>query len=326
MQDDDVLVNLTVATTLHPSSYHNVKVEQKKISMRSFRRLPLTMTAKSKPSRGPPPLATPHKDKGKQRADSQSPKYGPPVDDLLEEAMSTPMSVSSSVDSHFEHEPFLTPPPKALHLPLRRQPRLLSDLVRTTLPASSIAYEGVGVRHGRTIAQDLHQNGESSNGHRHDSRLSRVAEPYPDLDPATALPVGRQYGALSRAPSLHLQRTITDLLSSSQQIRSSSSYLPNLPSFSSVSLPSFGRTSTESVRPFSSSASQDDWASWANSWWSGNKGKVDRMMTQDDQAETVEEEKEKHRRKCGLTSLRRPTSANGQTEHRRILSSSVMGC
>lgn len=86
---------------------------------------------------------------------------------------------------------------------------------------------------------------------------------FPDLDPVTGLPPER----------FELQRTITDVLRSP------------------VAAGSTGLGSVASVANFSTSAS--DW--WG--WW-GNKGKVDRMMSEEDQAPTVEEEREQIRRKC----------------------------
>lgn len=240
--------------------------------------------------------STSPKDKGKQRA-----LHGPdrpifpydepgvsriPISSLMEEALNTPLSpptITSSLDTTFDRSSLISAPPKAHQPPLLRphQPRLLSGLARSTLPSSSLTYASAfEARHNRSTTH-LPQNqlGESSTAWKRSlSSISLDYGSYPDLDPATGLPL--ETGDISTSPenrSLHLQRTITGLLSGSTRQSS------NQPG---------------SRRSLSTSASQEDWASWATSFWSGNKGKVDTTLSEEDRADTVEEEREKHRRKC----------------------------
>jgi hypothetical protein len=112
---------------------------------------------------------------------------------------------------------------------------------------------------------------------------------------------------------LQLQRTITGLLKSPTQSMPSAPSpfsgvglpkMPALPSMS-ISMPGLGWQKQEptqsagpSRRSMSTSSAQNDWG-WG--WWSGNKGKVDQMMSEEDQADTVDEEREKLKRKCRST-------------------------
>jgi triacylglycerol lipase len=73
--------------------------------------------------------------------------------------------------------------------------------------------------------------------------------------------------------------------------------IPSLPGRSSLDM-----SRSSSARSISTSAPQADWGTWASGLWGGSKGKMDNLMSEDDQAETVEEEQEKLRRKCELTS------------------------
>lgn len=105
------------------------------------------------------------------------------------------------------------------------------------------------------------------------------------------------------------------------------SYLPNIPNIPNFAIPSLQLPSfpsipstnssrrasttlarTDSRRSISSTASlgkdgrdgkePQDWSEWASGWWYGHKGKMDKMMSEDDQADTVEEEQENLRKKC----------------------------
>ena len=253
------------------------------------------------------------KDKGKRRADSQtggstSIDHVPhsaafPISTLLEEALNTPLppvSLPSDLDSSFEPPSPISPPPQAHQASSLRfpgQPRLLSQLTRSTMPTAGLTYSAVdAARRGRAATHTgPQQYGESSTSTQH--TLNTV--PFPDLDPTTGLPIEPFNGpAHPVAPPLHLQRTITDLLAAPARPADIPSLKPYLPSLTlpRMSLP--GLPSAAGIRSFSSSAPQEDWSSWATGWWSGNKGKIDRMMSEDDQAGTVEEATEKLRRKC----------------------------
>lgn len=242
-------------------------------------------------------------DKGKAK------EIHPAVTSAIEDALNTPMSLSSSIDSSYEPSPIPRPPQAHRPPPLRpMRPRLLSQLTRTTMPTASLTYEAAGPPR-RRVSSDRPPpgQGESSTAWMSASPVE-AEEPFPDLDPDTRMPMRSD-----SAPSLHLQRTITDLLASPAS--SSSSYLPfDLPKVPKVGLPSLpnlpslpslpglpGRTSLDgagSRRTISSTSANDDWGSWATGWWSGHKTKVDATLSKEDQAETVEEEQEKHRRKC----------------------------
>ncbi|OCF34680.1 triacylglycerol lipase [Kwoniella heveanensis BCC8398] len=277
--------------------------------------------------------------KGKQRADAaphiQVPSLGQgtgtpdePLSAMLDEALHTslsPPSISSSLESSFERaSPIPEPPLAHYHAPLRPHapPRLLSQLTRSTLPISSFTYQDQDrQRHSKERSNSrtgIPREGESSSAWQRSRPTTAICdEPFPDLDPTTGLPIDsreRRGSTASDAPSLHLQRTITGLLSTPTRKSTESSLIPSLPSLPNlnlslprVSLPSapflprvslppapsldFGR------RSISSTAPQEDWSTWASGWWNGNKGKVDEMMSEEDRADTVEEEKEKLRKK-----------------------------
>ncbi|WRT65552.1 uncharacterized protein IL334_002497 [Kwoniella shivajii] len=248
-----------------------------------------------------------------------------PLTSMLEEALHTSISlprsthsISSSVDSNFDdHRPSLIsePPLAHYHSPLRpnASPRLLSGLTRSTLPASSIIQAQTHRRNASNTGIPREGEGASSTNMAWQRSLPSEAtindEPFPDLDPTTGLPIHsrakRRGSTSSDAPSLHLQRTITGLLDAPPRKSSESSILPSMqmPNFSNLNL-SIPRVSLPSAPSFdtmkrnlSSTSVQDDWSNWASGWWSGNKGKVDEMMSEEDRADTVEEEKEKLRNK-----------------------------
>jgi triacylglycerol lipase len=57
--------------------------------------------------------------------------------------------------------------------------------------------------------------------------------------------------------------------------------------------------SNGSRRSISTSSTEQDWGTWASGLWSGGSNrKHDESLAKDDQGDTVEEEEEKHRRKC----------------------------
>ena len=242
------------------------------------------------------------RDKGKAK------EIHPAVTSAIEDALNTPMSLSSSVDSSYEPSPIPRPPQAHQPPPLRpMRPRLLSQLTRSTMPTASLSYEAAGPPRRRVSSdRPMPGQGESSTAWMSASPVE-AEESFPDLDPDTRMPMRSD-----SSPSLHLQRTITDLLASPAS--SSSSYLPfNIPKVGLPSLPNLptlptlpglpGRSSLEgagSRRNFSSTSTNDDWGSWATGWWSGHKTKVDATLSKEDQADTVEEEQEKHRRKCKL--------------------------
>lgn len=242
------------------------------------------------------------KRKGKQRADPPTPIKSP-LTSLLQEALDTPISSTpSSIDSAFEG-PSISPLPRAAQPPILQSmnhPRLVSQLTRATLPISSLTY--VSTSNGRNVRSASHtglpQLGESSTAWR---KSMTIDDTFPDLDPATGLPLDSPRRSMdsftSTAPSLHLQRTITSLLDPPQE---ESSSFPTLSSLGGM----IPKLSGGRPRSFSTSAAQGDWTSWATGWWgSGNKKKVDRMMSDEDKAETVEEEKDKLRKKCMFLSL-----------------------
>ncbi|TYJ58737.1 hypothetical protein B9479_000573 [Cryptococcus floricola] len=262
------------------------------------------------------------------------PRSSGPMSVLLDEALHTSLSPpSSSLASSLEstspfakdaHSP-IPEPPQAHYPPTLRpsHPRMLSQvqLARQTLPTTSMTYSGSfdDQPDGRqrsssaSLVAGLGRSsgeGESSSGWQRARATTALSDdPFPDLDPSTGLPVElsprRRGSDVSDAPSLHLQRTITDLLSApSKSSSSKSSFMPSLPNLSlpRVSLPStpsfdFTGKGKGKDKEFSTTAAQDDWGTWATGWWSGNKGKVDTMMSDEDKADTVEEEKAKLRKK-----------------------------
>jgi triacylglycerol lipase len=233
----------------------------------------------------------------------------------IEEALTTPLS--ASIDSSHSPSPFTSSPiplPERAHHPHPMRPlppRLLSSLARTTMPTAGLTYVSA------KSPQKRSSHGESSTAWLSASPAGLDDDPFPDLDPETGLPVDKWSASRADTPSLHLQRTITDLLATQPETASSSLLpftlphvklptmptVPNLPSMPSLpTLPSLPGRSTLSAsgskRGFSSTSGNDDWGNWASGWWSGHKSKVDETLAEEDQAETVEEEQEKHRRKC----------------------------
>ena len=246
-----------------------------------------------------------------QPRQSEDGRAGPstPLTSALEEALTTPLSpvsVSSSLGSSFDTSTPISRPPEAHHATAvrPRPPRLLSQLTRSTMPNSTSKYANT---ERRVTYGGMPTSGESSQRLRATPTTALSDDPYPDLDPTTGLPPActSSTNSNSSVPSLHLQRTISDLVQS--PVQEPNSYLPfnfamprvQLPSLPNLpGLPSLDMKRTDSARSISSSASQKDWSSWATDWWSGNKGKVDKMLDEGDRADTVEEEVEKHRRKC----------------------------
>lgn len=256
----------------------------------------------------PSRMTSPIRDKGKGRAAAESRPHheteaGPstPLSTALEEALTTPLSpvsIALSLESSFDRSSPISRPPEAHQATAMRPrpPRLLSQLTRSTLPASTSKYANIQ----RSVTHSgLSPAGESSRQWRTSPTTALCDDPFPDLDPTTGLPLTRRNSTDSDAPSLHLQRTITDLLQS--PVKEPSSYLPfnfAMPRVQLPGRPSLDLKRTDTPRSMSTSESQQDWSSWATSWWSGNKGRMDKMMSEEDQADTVEEEVEKHRRKC----------------------------
>ncbi|EIW68895.1 hypothetical protein TREMEDRAFT_68852 [Tremella mesenterica DSM 1558] len=208
-----------------------------------------------------------------------------------------------SNDSSFSHRPSPIPaPPQAHHpiSPLYQRPKLLSQLTRSTLPSSSLTYAQMEENkryHYQQSHFNLLQNGESSSSA--SWRLPTVAtndEPFPDLDPTTGLPleISRHTEEDTDVASLHLQRTITDLMKTPPKQKTS--FLPSLPSIP-LTWPKATEKGVERKRSMSTSSKQDDWFGWTPGWWSGHKKDVDKDLAEEDQAETVEEEQEKLRRK-----------------------------
>lgn len=246
-----------------------------------------------------------------QHRQSEEARAGPstPLTSALEEALTTPLSpvsISSSLGSSFDTSTPISRPPEAHYAAAvrPRPPRLLSQLTRSTMPNSTSKYANTERRVTHT---GLPLSGESSQRLTSSPTTALCDDPFPDLDPTTGLPLGRTRStdSNSKAPSLHLQRTISDLVQS--PVQEPSSYLPFNFAMPRVQLPALpglpGRSSlelkrTDTARSVSTSASQQDWSSWASGWWSGNKGKVDKMLDEGDRADTVDEEIEKHRRKC----------------------------
>lgn len=282
--------------------------------------------SQSQPQSHPTSLSSSSTDKGKKKEmpESTIPQPASPVDVTLvskiQEALETPLSpvpvTPSSIDSTFDGRSTIPHPPRAIHAPSRgplNHPRLVSQLTRATLPVSSLSYATTdSTRPSRTRAASdsgLQQYGESSTSWR--KSMMTIDDPFPDLDPSSGLPMDPSRDSIDEfspstktAPSLHLQRTITSLLGTRKD-SSESSIFPTLSTLGGV-MPNLGLRRSLSARSLSTSApaqqqrpEQGDWTSWATSWWGGtSKGKVDRMMSEEDQAETVDEEKDKLRKKC----------------------------
>ena len=211
------------------------------------------------------------------------------LESMLEEAIDTALPPASSITP-------ISPLPQAHYsgssMSHNVRPRLLSQITRSTLPTSSLVY-----------AQQPHA--ETSAAARR--RASEMA--FPDLDPMTGLPPdmgsvdGGSGNGNCKGNGLQLQRTITGLLKSPTQMSPGMTFpsvgLPKMPALPSMPGIGTGMSRQGSTRSMSSSSAQSDWG-WG--WWGGNKSKVDRMMSEEDQGETVEEEQEKHKRKCTLFS------------------------
>ena len=139
------------------------------------------------------------------RSSGQSPTSVPrknqreSLDSLIDDAISSPLDLGSSFGRSS------IPAPPQAHYPSSMtglgRPRLVSQLTRSTLPTASLAYASDGARVSST---DIPNQGESS---KHRRNVSATIDAYPDLNPATGLPVGAE----EEDPRLHLQRTITGL-------------------------------------------------------------------------------------------------------------------
>ncbi|WOO78979.1 Lipase 2 [Vanrija pseudolonga] len=238
-------------------------------------------------------------------------------------------------------------PPQHLRPALR--PRLVSQLTRATLPTASLTYasaEDTPPRHQqRSVSYHVGQSSSSNQRQRSVSfttatgtfttgalsssptgeRLSNrdliaasIEHAFPDLDPTTGLPLDqspsrrrRRSSVMSDAslPSLHIQRTITDL---NRQPTSPTLERPgpSFPLMGGLALPKLpplppilkgSRSSGEisgQKRDLSTTASSSiDWTSWKPGWWNKNKDQVDPMLSEEDQAGTVAEEQKKHQLK-----------------------------
>ena len=254
-------------------------------------------------------------DKGKQRADpildatptaADGRSYLVEIPNAIEEALATPLpppTASVSLRSPFERPSPIPLPPKAHHPSFTQPPRLLSQLTRSTLPTAGLSYassDHAGPSRRAVSHAGLPQLGESSTVWQRGFAGSTYDDSFPDLDPETGLPVDLQQrrGSVdSEVPSLHLQRTITDLLASPPKSSGDlASYIPKI-QLPSLGLPTRLSTDANSRRSFSSSADAQEWY-WPSGWWGRNKVKVDRLVAEEDQADTVEEEKEGIQRKC----------------------------
>ncbi|KAK4685601.1 triacylglycerol lipase, partial [Tremellales sp. Uapishka_1] len=234
--------------------------------------------------------------KGKQRADSHHARSSSVSSDI-EDAIST--SISPPSPTSLSH---ISPLPQAHHSSIP-PPRLLSQFTRTTQPTSYVSHaRAASASHHPGFIPSPSSNGESSSSWLKSQPTTFPDDPFPDLDPSTGLPIDAPPPTRleTQGPSLKLQRTITDLLKT--PTKEEKSYFPSLSGLN-LSLPSLKaggeprRTASNSSRSFSTTTQADDWGSWATGWWGGNKGKVDQMMSQEDQADTVEEEKANLKRK-----------------------------
>lgn len=273
------------------------------------------------------PSTPARKGKGKSRAVESHDALIDSIQDAMESEL--PHVHSPGIDSVWEGPSAISPPARAhhpthIHPQNQTQPRLLTQLARSTLPTaglSRITSGGSPTTKRRSASHSgLPRPGEASSSRNRTTPTVPLSDSvFPDLDPTTGLPIIVSGGLDNKdgAQSLHLQRTITDLLQAgSPKTSPAFSYLPSMPSLPSlpklpglsnmsVSLPRVGlplRSSldlsrTPSRRSISSTATNEDWSSWATGWWYGNKGKMDQMMDEEDRASTVEEEAEKHRRK-----------------------------
>jgi triacylglycerol lipase len=245
------------------------------------------------------------KGKGKQRESIPSPV----LSSALQEAFDTPITPArSSFEGSFDALSISQLPPAHYALTPHRppnQPRILSQLTRATLPTATLTYAAARAR-----AEEAEQDRAESSVSRR--KVANLEEQFPDLDPTTGMPLsaGLPSEMIPDDPPRQLQRTITDLLAapkrrnsdvSEQASKSAFDYIPSLP----FSIPGLTRTRSSSdlrkdaKRAISTSNKDEAWTSWASGWW-GSKQKVDGMMDEDDRADTVEEEKEKIKRKCWL--------------------------
>lgn len=261
-----------------------------------------------------------------------------PLRSMLEEALNTPISHAARLSIDQNHSPSsgltdhgLSSPPLAHHptaFPRIQRPQLVSQLTRSTLPVSSLSY-ATASESPLNLRQPLfsyqpdvealespRKRTTSASSH---ASSSTARQSFPDLDPATGLPLATTMQRSSSAggestTSLHLQRTITSLLASPQaetKPKAMSSYLPSLPALSSLSLGIPGRASSESGRPrtekrqLSSSLptkkEDDSWGSSLGTWWSGSgagtKG-TEGMMADEDVQGSAEETQAKIQEKC----------------------------
>ena len=229
------------------------------------------------------------------------------LESMLEEAIDTTLPSGEDITP-------ISPLPQA-HYPSTMsstlRPRILSQITRSTMPTASLTY-----------AEPLSMSTEYPHAES-SAAARRRAMSFPDLDPMTGLPLDSDSergvngnGMRQSANGLQLQRTITGLLKSPTQTIVPGMGLPSmgLPKMQMPALPSLPgwQGGQRSMSTSSANSAQGDWG-WG--WWNGNKSKVDRMMSDEDQAETVEEEQEKHKRKC---TSKPPRRSDGPLEVLRL--------
>ncbi|GMK56650.1 hypothetical protein CspeluHIS016_0304900 [Cutaneotrichosporon spelunceum] len=266
----------------------------------------------------PAPRSSTAAEKGKGRADAApgSPVRRSPatatLSSMLEEALHSPLDISPPTlsppsksllsSTSPQAEPFLARPPPAHHVGppgVGLRPRLMTRISSTSAPTSSLSFPGVEEYHPRarelyvSTSQEHHQwelrpnVGSSAHFHQHTLMERHSGSSFPELDPATGLPLTRQ---ASGEENRHLQRTISEQWRRGTDPPKTLFAMPSMPS-----LPTFEevRRSVDGQRRQISTST----SALAQRMFSTSKSRVDSMLSEEDQAATKEEQAEKHKAK-----------------------------
>lgn len=242
---------------------------------------------------------------------------------MLDEALRSSLDLPEPEDKRIPPAPPpLAKPPRA-HYPDMTipglRPRLISQLSGSTIPTASLTCENVEDTrpHQRQRYVSSPTAGESSSSwlHRQSWDWGGVAhqlesgEVYPELDPATGLPVTPPRESFDidgdDVPSrLHVQRTISELSGRGGEDAGVSlpfigqlpaiPSMPGMPTLDFAGLPPMLRRSLDGGQRRSFSTSSKRGVSWTPNWLAPSKKRIDSMLSKEDRAPTKEEEQVKH--------------------------------
>ncbi|BEI98357.1 hypothetical protein CcaverHIS631_0306560 [Cutaneotrichosporon cavernicola] len=264
----------------------------------------------------PTPPSPTAKEKGKARAGAapgsplRPPSATASLGSMLEEALHSPLDLPSPSQSPRSSKslpsstspqapPFLARPPPAHHAGaagVGLRPRLMTRISSTSAPTASLSFASADEYHPRprevyVSTTEEHRQWEwrpnaagPAHFHQHMLMERHGASVFPELDPATGLPLTRQE---SVEEDRHVQRTISEQWRRGTDPPKPLFGIPSMPS-----LPTFKevRSSVDGQRRQLSTST----SALAQRMFSTSKGRIDSMLSEEDQAPTKEEESAKH--------------------------------